>query len=255
MAQTAPEPADRPNGEPRRTSAVPRPEHQGANGPDARLGGTGARGLPRGGFWTRPDVTASRSAPGYNKFQWLDVEEISDTCTYKASDVSPCNRAIGNLDTIADARRGQHYSHAKIIKKEGKRTDNPKTKIENHPNVAGYKTPTVYSLTPEGPKLFSVVRGRGTHRQMDLPLTIHIPEAERSIDAVALLDTGSTGSCMHRDFVRRHGLDMQALENPIEVYNADGTVNAGGRITHCVRATVRIGDHQERMAFLVTDLG
>ncbi|KAL7281156.1 hypothetical protein ACG7TL_004464 [Trametes sanguinea] len=48
---------------------------------------------------------------------------------------------------------------------------------------------------------------------------------------------------------------MHALDNPIEVYNADGTVNAGGRITHCVRVTVRIGDHQERMAFLVTDLG
>ncbi|KAI9059867.1 hypothetical protein FKP32DRAFT_1530949, partial [Trametes sanguinea] len=91
--------------------------------------------------------------------------------------------------------------------------------------------------------------------QMDIPLTIHVPEAERSIDTIALLDSGSTGSCMHRDFVRRHALDTRALENPVEVYNADGTINSGGRITHYVSVTVQIGDHRERMSFLVTDLG
>ncbi|KAI0328250.1 hypothetical protein GY45DRAFT_1212632, partial [Cubamyces sp. BRFM 1775] len=91
--------------------------------------------------------------------------------------------------------------------------------------------------------------------QMDLPLMIHLPEVGRSIDAIALLDTGSTASCMHRDFAIRHTIDLQTLDNPIEVYNADGTVNAGGRITQRAEVAVQIGDHRERMTFLITDLG
>lgn len=75
------------------------------------------------------------------------------------------------------------------------------------------------------------------------------------MDAEALLDTGSTGSCMHRDFVRRHRLETHMFDVPIEVYNADGTVNSGGRITHYVDLLIQIGDHRERMSFLVTDLG
>ncbi|KAI0325775.1 hypothetical protein GY45DRAFT_1260284, partial [Cubamyces sp. BRFM 1775] len=90
---------------------------------------------------------------------------------------------------------------------------------------------------------------------MDVPLTIRIPEAERSFDTIALLDTGSTASCMHKDFAIRHAIDLQNLENPIEVYNADGTVNAGGRITQRAEVVVQIGDHKERMSFLITDLG
>ncbi|KAI9066859.1 hypothetical protein FKP32DRAFT_1554015, partial [Trametes sanguinea] len=91
--------------------------------------------------------------------------------------------------------------------------------------------------------------------QMDLPITIHMLDAGRSVDAVALLDTGSTGSCMHRDFAMKHAIDLRALERPIEVYNADGTVNAGGRITHAADVAVQIGDHRERMSFLITELG
>ena len=90
---------------------------------------------------------------------------------------------------------------------------------------------------------------------MDVPITIHIPETERAVEVTGLLDSGSTGSCVHRDFVKRHGLEMRALPNAIDVYNADGSTNSGGRITHYVRLPIQIGDHRETMTFLVTDLG
>ncbi|RPD76869.1 hypothetical protein L226DRAFT_424044, partial [Lentinus tigrinus ALCF2SS1-7] len=91
--------------------------------------------------------------------------------------------------------------------------------------------------------------------QMNIPVIIYVPGTDRRVDADALLDSGSTGSCMHRDFVRRNGLETRAFEVPIDVYNADGTVNSGGRITHYVEVLVQISDHRERMTFLVTDLG
>ena len=90
---------------------------------------------------------------------------------------------------------------------------------------------------------------------MNVPVVLYIPGSDRRIDGEALLDSGSTGSCIHRDYVRRHGLEMRAFDVPIDVYNADGSVNSGGRITHFVQLLVQIGDHRERMTFLVTDLG
>ncbi|KAI0359694.1 hypothetical protein OH77DRAFT_1385855, partial [Trametes cingulata] len=42
---------------------------------------------------------------------------------------------------------------------------------------------------------------------------------------------------------------------PIAVYNADGSPNVGGSITHYVTLWLRIGNHWERLQFLVTDLG
>ena len=90
---------------------------------------------------------------------------------------------------------------------------------------------------------------------MNVPVILYIPGSDRRIDGEALLDSGSTGSCIHRDYVRRHGLETQAFDAPIDVYNADGSVNSGGRITHFVQLLVQIGDHRERMTFLVTDLG
>ncbi|EIW59250.1 uncharacterized protein TRAVEDRAFT_106570, partial [Trametes versicolor FP-101664 SS1] len=91
--------------------------------------------------------------------------------------------------------------------------------------------------------------------QLDIPLTIENPETGEKTDLVGLVDTGCTGSCVHRDLVRRARLTMHPFEQPIAVYNADGTANAGGSITHYVILWLRIGDHRERVQFLVTDLG
>ncbi|KIJ06068.1 hypothetical protein PAXINDRAFT_40836, partial [Paxillus involutus ATCC 200175] len=42
---------------------------------------------------------------------------------------------------------------------------------------------------------------------------------------------------------------------PIPVYNADGTLNQGGMITHHVTLRMIIGHHSEQITFGVTDLG
>ncbi|KAJ8462150.1 hypothetical protein ONZ51_g11081 [Trametes cubensis] len=81
------------------------------------------------------------------------------------------------------------------------------------------------------------------------------PETGISHDVKGLLDTGCTGSCIHRDLVRRAGLTMTPFAQPVAVYNADGTTNIGGSITHYVLVDIQIGDHLERLQLLVTDLG
>ena len=48
----------------------------------------------------------------------------------------------------------------------------------------------------------------------------------------ALLDSGATGLFMDTTFVREKGFKMEKLKKPLLVRNVDGTVNAGGAITH-----------------------
>ncbi|KAI0652923.1 hypothetical protein C8Q70DRAFT_899904, partial [Cubamyces menziesii] len=70
--------------------------------------------------------------------------------------------------------------------------------------------------------------------QLDVPMIVTNPETGISHDVKGLLDTGCTGSCIHRDLVRRAGLTMTPFAQPVAVYNADGTTNIGGSITHYV---------------------
>lgn len=90
---------------------------------------------------------------------------------------------------------------------------------------------------------------------MNLPLTVMLPGPLKSFDTIGLLDTGSTGSYISQNLVARHNIDIEKLNEPITAYNADGTANTSGKITHYAILEISIGNHKERMMFLVTNLG
>ena len=71
----------------------------------------------------------------------------------------------------------------------------------------------------------------------------------------ALIDSGCTGSCINENFVRKHNLNTTKLPKSIPVFNADGSFNIAGRLTHTVQLQVIIGDHKEIMEFGVSNLG
>ena len=71
----------------------------------------------------------------------------------------------------------------------------------------------------------------------------------------ALIDSGCTGLCINEDFVKKHNLNMTKLPKSIPVFNADGSSNIAGRLTHTVQLQVIIGDHKEIMEFGVSNLG
>lgn len=48
---------------------------------------------------------------------------------------------------------------------------------------------------------------------------------------------------------------MKALPYPIPVYNADGTLNKSGSITHTCELMVTVEDHVETLTFAVTNTG
>ncbi|KAJ6572932.1 hypothetical protein B0H10DRAFT_1839012, partial [Mycena sp. CBHHK59/15] len=50
-----------------------------------------------------------------------------------------------------------------------------------------------------------------------------------------LIDSGATGGFINESVVEERGMEREALPILVPVYNADGTLNKGGLITHVVR--------------------
>ena len=71
----------------------------------------------------------------------------------------------------------------------------------------------------------------------------------------ALLDSGATGLFMDTTFAREKGFKMEKLKKPLLVRNVDGTVNAGGAITHQVECNMFFKGHMERARMDVCNLG
>lgn len=84
---------------------------------------------------------------------------------------------------------------------------------------------------------------------------IYIMGETKDVKAKALLDSGATGLLIHWNFVRKHRIPMKAYTKPRIIRNVDSSFNALGKITNYVETTLTIGDHEEEVRLLVTDLG
>ena len=72
---------------------------------------------------------------------------------------------------------------------------------------------------------------------------------------IALLDSGCTGSCIDREFVRKNNIQTKKVHLPIPVYNVDGSLNEGGPITEFIEVRMVVQDHTEQIHFAVSNLG
>jgi hypothetical protein len=89
--------------------------------------------------------------------------------------------------------------------------------------------------------------------------SMHIPIILRAetkpVETKALLDSGANGQLMDRTFAIKHNFKMTPLVFPRNVYNADGTLNRAGQITHVIFTTTQIGQRSRGHRYYVTDLG
>lgn len=97
---------------------------------------------------------------------------------------------------------------------------------------------------------------RGT-KGKDLKFTVIVENTGNGIqvESDVLVDCGATRSCVNKKFVEKHGLPIRSLSIKMPVYNADGTLNAGGSIEGFVDIRMVIGDHAEKIELAITDLG
>jgi len=99
---------------------------------------------------------------------------------------------------------------------------------------------TIKNVTPNGHHFRVNVLLKGLHRSVRTP---------------AMIDSGATGLFLNRKFVRRHGILLEPLKQPIRLTNIDGSLNVAGSITHYASLRLTVGDNVEKAEFLVTDLG
>ena len=90
---------------------------------------------------------------------------------------------------------------------------------------------------------------------MLLPVTLEELNSLKGCTVTGLLDSGATGGFISERLVEERGMEKEPLPLPVPVYNADGTPNRGGVITHVVRLRLKVYDHSEVFALAVTDTG
>ncbi|KAF9470127.1 hypothetical protein BDN70DRAFT_762356, partial [Pholiota conissans] len=113
-------------------------------------------------------------------------------------------------------------------------------------------------------RLQSIGYGELKNRSLVVPLSLTCVEETLSVSvpkvsvqvSSALIDCGASKfGYMHVDFASKHNLPTIPLPHPIGVYNADGSLNCGGSITHVSRLRMTIGDHSEILTFRLTNTG
>ena len=70
-----------------------------------------------------------------------------------------------------------------------------------------------------------------------------------------LLDSGTNTIFIDKTWAEKHKVPLTPLQNPIPVYNIDGTQNSTGSITHAVELIVEFQGHHGKIMAEVMDLG
>ena len=86
-------------------------------------------------------------------------------------------------------------------------------------------------------------------------MPIEIKDECKSVETLALIDSGAGGKFINRKYAERLGLPIQTLERPIMARNVDGTLNKTGTITSYVDLVAKIDGRTMGLQLLVTGLG
>ena len=69
-----------------------------------------------------------------------------------------------------------------------------------------------------------------------------------------LLDSGANATFIDKAITKQMGLTLEALDNPICMFNIDGSCNSAGDVTHTVNISVNFLGHREELCAEVTNL-
>jgi len=76
--------------------------------------------------------------------------------------------------------------------------------------------------------------------EMLVPIKLTALDTGKSRAIQALMDSGCSVTCINCGYAKAEQFEMQELAVPILARNADGTKNAGGRISHYVESHMSI---------------
>ena len=96
---------------------------------------------------------------------------------------------------------------------------------------------------------------RHINQDRELLMDVGIASKSREFQIIpALLDSGANATFIDKAVADRLGLTLEALMNPIRVFNVDSSRNSAGDVTHAVNITVDFLGHREELHAEVTNL-
>ena len=84
------------------------------------------------------------------------------------------------------------------------------------------------------PKTLTIASVEEISTSLKLKVEIESTDTAERKSVTALLDSGSTGECINRDYAKSCRFNLVKLAQPTLVYNIDGTPNEAGSITEVV---------------------
>ncbi len=114
------------------------------------------------------------------------------------------------------------------------------------------RCPGVPSYTiSDPPSLFCRIQPKTIY----LKINIQNRNGSLNADETALADTGASGLFIDERYANYMKMERRILDEPLEVYNVDGTLNKKGTITHYTRILLSLGGRSTWEIFYITNLG
>lgn len=114
--------------------------------------------------------------------------------------------------------------------------------------------PIIKKHSPKFQQISSLQYGSAEHFNISIQLIL----GGKTINAMALIDSGATSNFIHTNFVQQHNISQKLKEKPIPLEVADGRPISTGHITHStpsLNLVIKNQDHSEKIIFDIAPLG
>ena len=99
-----------------------------------------------------------------------------------------------------------------------------------------------------------ITRSIKSDKEIILKIEISLKGKKSFISTEALLDSGANIIFIDRKWARDKNITLTLLQNPISMFNVDGTKNSAGNLTHLANIIIDYQGHSEKITAKITDL-
>ena len=159
---------------------------------------------------------------------------------------SPCSVPVSTVSIPKYTILQRRHTQTKTEEKDKAETETADNEILLKERVASRKAEPIKRLA-------EVLKDSLIRAPRELSIRVHLEALSTGKGATtkALVDSGCTNCFMDLEWAKRVGLEPSPLLSPITMYNVDGTQNRDGKIRYGMELLVTVGDHRERIHFLL----
>src|ERR1700761_3314650 len=155
------------------------------------------------------------------------------------SDISDTNSLVSHFSMPCPVSAPPYISSMNICS----------TSVLNAPHVA------VQQVMNSDAALYSVIIPKTCSSKSHFHISCYLGGRNRTTKVAAMVDSGATSLFIDHKFASKHKMTKIPLEQPILLYNINGSRNKAGSITHKIQLNLQVGKDEEKFDFYVTSLG